>query len=132
MTTPDPAPAITGGGPACTLCGADAVVNWQRRLTEAEVAEAQGIEQDRRQERLLLADPQLPPLDFGPLPDCADWTHAVYGCDQHGINKPAASHVHQATCTAPQVANLPGCDCTPEPHPQAPPEPEPVVLPAGW
>jgi hypothetical protein len=131
MTTPEPTPAAPAG-PVCTLCGKKAVVSWQRRLTPAEIAEAQALEQARRDQALLLADPQLPPPDFGPLPGCADWTRIVHGCATHGIEPDAAALIHQGDCTAPQVADLPGCDCTPEPTPQPALEPEPAPLPAGW
>lgn len=121
----------TATGPQCTLCGGTAVVNWQRRLTADEVADAQAKEQARRTEATLLADPQMPPPVFGPLPDCADWTAIVYGCMQHAIARNAAALVHQGICTAPNADDLPGCDCVPEPATPEP-EPEPVVLPPGW
>jgi hypothetical protein len=114
-------------GPACVACGGPAVVHWQRCLTEAEIAQQQAIEQDRRREVALLADPALPPPIFPPMPDFLDATTPVYGCAQHGISLDAASHVHQATCAAPPV-----CDCKPEAAPDPEPEPAPVVLPAGW
>lgn len=132
MTEPVPTPAVVPVGPECALCGEAAIVNWQRRLTPAEIAEAQAAERERRDQALLLADPQLPPPDFGPLPDCADWTRAVYACAAHGITLDAAALVHQATCTAPQPADLPGCDCTPETRPDSPPDPPPPELPTGW
>lgn len=123
--TPDPAPAPTG--PVCAGCGEPAVVHWQRRLTEAEIAAEQAIEQARRDARLLLADPQLPPPDFGPMPDYLDATTIVPACVKHAIALDAAAHIHQATCTAP-----PACDCTPEPLPEPEPEPPAPELPPGW
>jgi hypothetical protein len=58
---------------------------------------------------------------------------AVYGCAAHGIALELAPFVHQSTCTAPNVANLPSCDCTPEPLTQTPPvQPDAPALPAGW
>lgn len=131
MTQPDIAPT-PAQGPACTLCGGPAVVHWQRRLTADEVAVEQAKEQARRDEITRLADPQQPPPEFGPLPDCADYTAAVHGCIGHAITLNAASLVHQGTCTAPTEADLPGCNCTPEKAPQPDPDPEPVQLPAGW
>lgn len=133
MTIPDVEPVpVAPGGPACGLCGDPAVVHWQRRLTPDEVAAAQQLEQERRDEAAPLADPQLPPPDFGPLPDCADWTRIVHGCTQHAIGLDAATLIHRAGCTAPDAADLPGCNCTPEPAPEPPAEPEPAPLPAGW
>lgn len=132
MTTPTPAQAPTG--PACALCGVEAVVQWQRRLTDAELAGYIGLEQERRDERLLLADPQQPAPDFGPLPTAADCTRPVFACGPHAITLDAAALVHQATCTAPATADLPGCDCTPEapPQPRLAAEAEASRLPAHW
>lgn len=127
---PDIAPPIDGG-PTCSLCGGTAVVHWQRRLTSDEVAAAQAIEQARRDEAVILADPQLPPPVFGPLPTCADWTRTVHGCIRHYITMDAAVLVHQAACTAPAEADLPGCNCTPEAA-VPDPEPEPAPMPPGW
>lgn len=115
----------------CTACGSPSVVHWLRRLTPAEIATEQNKEQARRDKVAELADPQQPPLVFPPLPDHADSTHAVYGCLHHAITREAASEIHQASCTAPDPALLPGCNCTPEP---AVPDPDPVLppLPPGW
>lgn len=127
----EPAP-VAPTGPVCTACGDTAVVHWQRRLTPAEIAVEQAKEQSRRDEAVLLADPALPPPEFGPLPDCTDWTHIVHGCLAHYITRDAAARIHQAACTAPNPAHTPGCDCTPEPLPPAPPEPPAAELPPGW
>lgn len=127
MTTESDAPT----GPACTLCGAPAVVHWQRRLTPDEVAAEQAIEQGRRDEADLLADPQKPLPPWPALPHCADWTRIVHGCKDHAISRDAAALVHQATCAAPG-ADLPGCDCEPEVVAEAQPEPVAAELPAGW
>lgn len=65
----------------------------------------------------------------------ADATAAVYGCGPHAISLALAAHVHAADCTAPEVALLPGCGCTPEPLPDPTPLPgdQPTVtLPTGW
>lgn len=133
MTEPSPEPApLAPGGPACALCGDAAVVHWQRRLTPDEVAAVQQIEQDRRDQVLLLADPDKPLPEFGPLPDCADYTRAVHGCISHAITLDAAALVHQGACTAPAADGLPGCDCTPEQPPQSDPGDEPAPLPEGW
>lgn len=128
-------PIAPGGLPAgqpCTLCGETAVVHWLRRLTPDEVAQEQAIEQGRRDNVMLLADPQLPAPTFGPLPDCADCVHTVWACGEHAIEADAAALVHQGDCTAPNADDLPGCGCTPEPAPEQPPVPEPAPLPAGW
>jgi hypothetical protein len=124
MTTPTPT------GPVCALCGAPAVVNWQRRLTDGELDAHLALEQEKRDGRMLLADPQATP-DFGPLPQADDCTRPVYACGPHAIAMDAAALVHQATCTAPNPDHLPGCGCTPEPAPQ-PAEAEPSRLPAHW
>lgn len=127
MTTEPEAPT----GPACTLCGALAVVHWQRRLTPTEATAEQAREQARRDEADLLADPQQPPALWPPLPTCADWTRIVHGCRDHAIGRDAAALVHQASCTAPG-AELPGCDCEPEAAPKDEPEPVAAELPDGW
>jgi hypothetical protein len=107
-------------------------VNWQRRLTPDEITGQQAIEQARRDQVLLLADPQQPAPVFPPLPDCADYTRIVHGCADHAIARDAAALTHRAACTAPAVANLPDCDCTPEAAPESDPQPEAVTPPAGW
>jgi hypothetical protein len=133
MIEPDIEPApIALAGPTCGLCGDTAVVHWQRRLTGDEIAAAQQIERDRRDQVLLLADHDKPLPEFGPLPDCADYTRAVHGCLHHAITLDAASLVHQGSCTAPATSDLPGCDCTPEQPPQSDPGDEPAQLPEGW
>jgi hypothetical protein len=93
-------------------CGGPAVVHWQRRLTEAEIAQQQAIEQDRRREVALLADPAKPAPIFPPMPDFLDATTVVYACAQHGISLDAASLIHQSACAAPPV-----CTCKPEAQP---------------
>lgn len=126
----------TQSGPTCSAatCTDPAVVHWQRRLTPDEITQEQAREQDRRDRLTALADPQLPPPDFGPMPDCLDWTHAVYACMTHAINgsNNAGARIHEATCTAPDPADLPGCNCTPEPLPQPNPDPPAPQLPSGW
>lgn len=130
LTAPESLPA----GPLCGACGDTAVVNWRRRLTTDELAEHVRLEQERRDRALLLADPQLPPPVFPPLPDGSDDTRTVYACADHAITMDGAALVHENTCTAPNEAGQHGCDCTPEPHPQKrAPEPEPALkLPAHW
>jgi hypothetical protein len=108
-------------------------VHWLRRPTDAEVAEVAQAEQDRRDEALLLADPQLPAPVFGPLPTAEGMTRAVYACGPHAITMDAAARIHTCSCTAPNDADLPGCDCTPGPIPDAPMEEEPMLaLPEHW
>lgn len=131
LTAPAPLPS----GPVCAACGSDAVVNWQRRPTSPEVTGVQDAEQSRRDEVLLLADPQQPAPQFGPLPTGNDMTRVVYACAVHAITLELAARIHASTCTAPNAATLPGCDCTPEPLPpqdaaQAPAQAR--ALPAHW
>ncbi|MFE4867717.1 hypothetical protein [Streptomyces sp. NPDC056682] len=116
----------------CSACGATPLVHWQRRLTDAELADYIGLEQARRDEQILLADPQQATPVFGPLPTAADVTRAVHACGQHAIGMNAAALIHAKTCTAPNPATLPACNCTPEPAP--PPEPAPTAspLPVSW
>ncbi|MFI1520654.1 hypothetical protein [Kitasatospora cineracea] len=138
MTTPTPLepliaitpPAI---GCAATGCPGTVAVQWRRRLTDAELADALALEQHRRETAAAEADPSGPPPDFGPMPTSADYTRAVYACGRHALSLDLAAHVHAATCTAPGAA-LPGCDCTPEPLPgeQPPTTPDTVTLPTGW
>lgn len=130
MAEPDIATPVSG--PACALCGEAAVVHWQRRLTPTEIEVEQAIEQGRRDAALLLADPDRPPPDFGPLPDCLDFTRLVHACYNHAIHGDTAALIHQASCTAPAAGDLPGCNCTPETAPAPQPDPEPVALPPGW
>jgi hypothetical protein len=125
-----PAPRF---GPACTLCGAPPpLVSWQRRLTDAELADHHGVLDAQHEERLLLADPQLPPPVQSPLPPADDCTRIVHACYPHVITQDAAARIHQATCTAPDEADLPGCNCTPEPLPAPEPAPEQPAQPPGW
>lgn len=127
MTTEPASP----DGPACTNCGGPAVVHWQRRLNPTEVAAAQAIEQGRRDQADLLADPQKPPALWPPLPTCDDWTNIVHSCWDHALIRDDRALIHQAACTAPG-AELPGCDCTPETAAKAEPGPAAVELPDGW
>jgi hypothetical protein len=108
------------------------VVQWLRRLTLTELADAQNLEQYRRDQQALLADPEQPPPDAGPLPGGADFTRPVHACAQHAIGIDAAALIHQGTCTAPNPATLPGCDCTPEQPAPAPPPVSGPELPASW
>jgi hypothetical protein len=112
-------------------------VHWQRRPTDDELAEVVAAEQSRREEALLLADPQLPTPVWPPLPTGSDMTRIVHSCGPHAISMETAALIHASTCTAPNEADLPGCDCTPEPLPEPTPEEsldEPAVsrLPAHW
>lgn len=130
--TPTDAPQPRSG-PACTLCGAPPpLVSWQRRLTDQELADHHALLDAQHAERLLLADPQLPAPAQPELPPADDCTRIVYACYNHVITEAAAARTHQATCTAPDEADLPGCNCTPEPPPEPDPLPEAPVLPPGW
>lgn len=136
--SPDPQPApvpspVLPTGPACTACGAVAIVHWLRRPTYAEVDEERVREGRRRMELLRLADPQRPRPEFGPLPTGDGMTRTVYACGPHAITMDAAALIHASSCTAPNDADLPGCDCTPEPVPDAPMEEEFMApLPDHW
>ncbi|MFG3287266.1 hypothetical protein ACGF3G_00380 [Streptomyces sp. NPDC048179] len=130
---PTPAPVVSTG-PFCAACGELAAVNWARRPTADEVTEVIKTELLRREQLLLLADPQLPAPDFGPLPTGDGMTRTVYACVDHAISLDGASLIHACTCTAPNPADLPDCDCTPEV-----PDPEPMddplvarMVPAHW
>lgn len=135
-TPPQPAPVPSIPiGPTCVACGGEAVVHWQRRPTDDELDALIETEQSRRAEALLLADEQQPAPVFPPLPTAADTTRTVYACANHAITLDGAARVHLGSCTAPNEADLPGCDCTPE----SPPAPEPRAsastksrLPAHW
>ncbi|MFE9844685.1 hypothetical protein [Streptomyces goshikiensis] len=107
-------------------------MHWQRRLTDDEVTAYLATYQAKRDEQLLLADPQAAAPEPGPLPLATDCTRVVHGCINHAIGIDAAAHVHAKTCTAPQADDLPGCNCTPEPLPAPEPMLEPVQLPASW
>lgn len=135
-SAPVASPPALPSGPVCSACTDPAVVHWLRRPTDDELDDAQRVERERRERSLLLADPQLPEPDFGPLPAADTVTVPVYACPAHAISLDAAARIHQSGCTAPNEADLPGCDCTPEQLP----EPEPVhafapptsPLPAHW
>jgi hypothetical protein len=133
-TDNSPQPAPTPPGPTCAACGGRALVNWQRRLTDTELAAHQAAEQERRDQLVQLADPQQPAPVFGPLPQAEDCTRIVHACGPHAITRDAAALVHQKTCTAPNPEHLPECDCTPEQLPTvaaAENEPGPE-LPDHW
>lgn len=134
MTTPTGLPPASPS-PGCSYpgCTATPLAQWQRRPTETELAAVVATEQSRRDAVLAAADPQQPEPVFGPLPSEQDMTVAVFGCGPHAISMDLAALVHASTCTAPDPAVLPGCNCTPEP----PPDPEPqhtdaVALPDHW
>lgn len=118
---------------ACSLCGEYAVVQWQRRPTDGELAAQVALIAERDATIALLADPQLLPPVPMPVPTAADTTVAVYACAAHAITIDLAAYIHAGTCSAPNTSALPNCDCTPEiPAPVAVPSPVNVSLPAGW
>lgn len=132
LTSPEPAPMpVMTPGPACTLCGALALVHWQRRLTDHELAAEQALETSRRDTAALLADPQQPRPGPVPLPAADDMTRLVHACGPHAITLEGAALIHASSCTAPNESFLPGCDCTPEVRPKEPVEAE-TALPAHW
>ncbi|RCH70453.1 hypothetical protein DT019_02910 [Streptomyces sp. SDr-06] len=132
LAAPIPAPGPVSPPLACGLCGGEALVHWQRRLTDPEFADYLHAIQTRRDELTLLADPQQQPPDFGPLPTQTDVTRAVGACIHHAIGQDAAARIHTKACTAPNAKTLPACDCTPEPLPAPEPDPAPQELPPGW
>ena len=140
---PDPAPLPVeeptpplSSGPTCGACGGMAVVNWRRRPTDDELAEVVAAEQSRRDQILLLADPQLPEPAFPPLPTGDDMTRTLYACAAHAIALDEAARIHASNCTAPNEAGMGGCDCTPEPLPgpevRRVVEPAESLLPSHW
>ncbi|MDT0435616.1 MULTISPECIES: hypothetical protein [Streptomyces] len=121
-------PGTSGHG--CGTCRRRAVVSWQRRPTDSELADVRGLEEKRRAEAVKLSQPAP---DFGPLPTADDVLVAVYACAQHAISLEAAARIHQSGCTAPNEADLPDCDCTPKQLPTSPLEVAPLVeLPDHW
>lgn len=134
MESPPPQPMPPPRtGPLCGACSGRAVAHWQRRLTTAELAAHTSAEQDRRDRVLQQADPQQPAPHFGLLPQENDCTTPVFACAHHAISLDAAARIHRNTCTAPNLAHLPGCDCTPEPAaPPVEPDPAPGTLPNHW
>lgn len=139
IEAPTPVPAVPAVpvGPTCAMCGQEAVVHWLRRPTDDELAQLVAVEEARRAEVRQLADPQLPEPVFPALPSSQDTTRVVYACAAHAITLDAASRIHTGSCTAPNEADLPGCDCTPEPPPadrapEAEEEAPPSRLPASW
>jgi hypothetical protein len=119
---------------SCSLssCANPAVVQWSRRPTAAELSALIYAEQSRRDEVLLLASPDLPTPSFGDLPTTAGTVVPVFGCLQHAVSVDLAPFVHLSTCTAPNPATLPKCDCSPEPLPQSAIIPPAPALPSGW
>lgn len=119
--------------PTCAHCGARAVVSWQRRPTETELAPFAAAVQERNAELLLLADPERPAPQLPPLPTADTTTIAVYACAQHAIDMNLAASVHGADCVAPHPDHLPRCACTPEqPAPAHDPALDLITLPTGW
>lgn len=138
MTLPAEAAPAVALPPARLACGATGcpstgVVQWRRRLTDAEFAEVVADEESRREQVLLLADPELPAPTFGPLPVLSDCVRAVYACGPHAITLAAGALVHQATCSAPDPTHTPACSCTPEaPSETGAPTDPTITLPTGW
>jgi hypothetical protein len=73
-------------------------------------------EKEQRAAITAAAPPEQPPV-LGPMPTPTDSTKIVLACEGHSIGLDLAILVHQSTCTAPNPADLPGCDCTPEESP---------------
>lgn len=119
--------------PVCKACSADAVVHWSRRPTAAELSDLLAAETARRADIVALSDPDNPPA-FAPMPTTDCFALPVYACAAHGLTIDLAAHVHANTCTAPNPASLPHCDCTPEslPAPEIVQAGSPTDLPIGW
>lgn len=115
----------------CGQCGSPAIAQWRRRLTDAELADLTAAETARREQILLLSDPEQIPA-FGPMPGADDSTRSVFACPDHAIHLDLAAHIHAADCQAPHPDHLPECDCQPEPHPAPYEPPTMTVLPTGW
>lgn len=105
MTTPSP--FDPSGVCGRTACSATPVVHWSRRYTTAELA----------------LIPEALHTD--------DMRQLVYACGTHAITLDLAAHIHAATCSGPNSAGLPTCDCTPEPLPVADMAAV-TTLPTGW
>lgn len=75
------------------LCKEAAVVHWTRRLTLQEAA--------------------LVPARHR----TGDLRRVIEACARHAIGIDLAARVHAATCSGPESADLPRCDCDPEPLP---------------
>lgn len=105
MTTPAPPvpPPPPCGHSGCAL---PAAVHWTRRLTASELAE-------------IPAEQQNPDMQL-----------MVYACGPHAINLDLAAHIHQSSCSGPNAAALPTCDCVPEPLPTDGSGTK--TLPTGW
>lgn len=116
-----------------TGCTTPPLAQWQRRLTDEELAAEHTEIQRRRDVAYLLRDTTLPDPVFPPLPGPADFTRAVYSCGDHAIGIEAAARIHQAHCAGPDCAQLPECDCEPEVLPEAEIDVEAEQqLPAHW
>lgn len=123
---PSPGPMCHGAG-----CRERPLVQWQRRLTAAELDVELAIERDRRSARYELRDVRKPAPVEGPMPTSDDFVHAVYACGTHAVTIDSAALVHEATCAGPNSATLPQCGCSPEATPE--PVPGPVQeLPVHW
>lgn len=112
--------------PSCTN---SAVVQWQRRPTDAELAQIVALAQAQQDLILASADPANPP-SLPPLPDGTNTVVAVYACGTHAISADLAADIHQSACTAP-----PTCNCTPEAPTFVAPsvvKQDSPAMPAGW
>lgn len=108
-------------------CGLPAVVQWQRRPTEAEIGPVAAVEEIRRE----AAAARNERVTEAPLPSVADSTIAVYACVDHAISPDLAARIHKATCSG--LVKEAACDCTPEPVDDVFPTPDSQPdLPPGW
>ncbi len=99
---------LAPAAPACghTTCTDTAVVHWTRLPTAGELANVPADQQ-------------------------ADAVVLVYACGTHAIGLEAAALVHHSTCSGPNAAALPACDCTPVQPPQ-PAALDLTTLASGW
>jgi len=82
----------------CSLysgCTNTAVLVWKRRMTADELAAAQAQQPDSS------------------VTEANSYT-PLYGCSEHLLTADLAAQMHASTCTSPNLANLPSCDCRPE------------------
>lgn len=121
--------------PQCSssVCTGGAVAQWQRRLTDEELAEHVAAERERRDRLVARAEEagRVIPA-FGALPCAGDCTRVVFACADHAIPLDLAARVHESGCSAPDARTGQGCDCAPEPLDLPPMHVPLVVLPAGW
>lgn len=77
--------------------------------------------------------PQLAVVQWQRRSADPEHTEVVHACPNHTITLALGSRIHAAQCSAPNPADLPGCDCSPEEQPTPEPnQPDTVTLATGW